>query len=80
MILVTGATGHVGNVLVRELLLAGESVRTMVLPGDDCMALEGLAVERVGGNVLDPPSLDRAMEGVDTVYHLAGIISIVPGA
>lgn len=80
MILVTGATGHVGNVLVRQLLLAGESVRTMVLPGDDCMALEGLAVERVGGNVLDPPSLDRAMEGVDTVYHLAGIISIVPGA
>lgn len=80
MIVVTGATGHVGNVLIRELTAAGERVRAMVLPNDDCRALAGLEVERVTGNVLEPASLDRALAGADTVYHLAGIISIVPGA
>ncbi len=80
MILVTGATGHVGNVLIRELLAAGEPVRALVLPNDRCRALEGLAVERIEGNVLNPASLDRAMAGVDVVFHLAGIISILPGA
>lgn len=80
MILVTGATGHVGNVLVRELLAQEQQVRAMTLPNDNCASLEGLDVERVTGNVLDPASLDRAMDGVDVVYHLAGIISILPGA
>ena len=80
MILVTGATGHVGNVLVRELLAQEQHVRAMVLPNDNCASLEGLDVECVAGNVLDPASLDRAMDGVDVVYHLAGIISILPGA
>lgn len=80
MILVTGATGHVGNVLVRELLAQKQRVRAMVLPNDNCASLEGLEVEYVVGNVLDPASLDRAMDGVDVVYHLAGVISILPGA
>ncbi len=80
MILVTGATGHVGNVLVRELLAQKQRVRAMVLPNDNCASLEGLEVEYVVGNVLDPASLDRAMDGVAVVYHLAGVISILPGA
>jgi dihydroflavonol-4-reductase len=79
MILVTGATGHVGNVLVRELLSRKERVRALVLPGENAPSLEGLDVERVEGNVLDPPSLERAMDGVGVVYHLAGVISILPG-
>ena len=79
MILVTGATGHIGNVLVRELLAKGEVVRALVLPGEDCSALAGLPVEIVEGNVLDPQSLIPAFQGVHTVYHLAGIITIMPG-
>ncbi|MGC9520499.1 MAG: NAD-dependent epimerase/dehydratase family protein [Anaerolineae bacterium] len=80
MILVTGATGHLGNVLVRQLVDQGAAVRALVLPDDDAHVLEGLPVEQVEGNVLDPDSLDRAMVGVETVYHLAAIISILPGA
>ncbi len=80
MNLVTGATGHIGNVLVRELLAQQQPVRAMVLPNDDCRSLEGLHIEKVEGNVLKPETLERAMEDVDTVYHLAGIISIIPGA
>ncbi len=76
MILVTGATGHVGNVLVRELLARGERVRALVLPGEPRDSLDGLDVELVEGDVLDPPSLERAMQGVQVVYHLAGVISI----
>ena len=79
MILVTGAAGHIGNVLVRQLLEDGNKVRALILPGEDTHALDGLNIELVQGNVLDPVSLQRAMQGVDFVYHLAGIISIMPG-
>ena len=79
MILVTGAAGHIGNVLVRQLLEAGGKVRALILPGEDTRALDGMNIELVQGNVLDPASLQRAMQGVTYVYHLAGIISIMPG-
>ncbi len=79
MILVTGGTGHVGNVLVRRLLERGEAVRALTLPGDPCLSILDLDVECVEGNVLDPASLRRALAGVDTVYHLAGVVSIMPG-
>jgi dihydroflavonol-4-reductase len=79
MILVTGATGHIGNVLVRKLLDQGEKVRVLIWRGEDATPLKGLAVEQVVGDVLDPASLETAMCGVETVYHLAGIISIMPG-
>jgi dihydroflavonol-4-reductase len=79
MILVTGAAGHIGNVLVRLLLEDGNKVRALILPGEDTRALYGLDIEKIQGNVLDPSSLQRAFQGVDVVYHLAGIISILPG-
>ena len=80
MNLITGATGHLGNVLARELVSRGERVRALLLPNDIHCPLDGLDVECVEGDVLDPESLENAMEHVDTVYHLAGIISILPGA
>jgi len=79
LILVTGATGHIGNVLVRDLLTRGEQVRALVLPGEDLCSLEGLKLEVAVGDVLKPETLDIAFEGVDLVYHLAGMISIMPG-
>lgn len=79
MILVTGATGHIGNVLIRKLLQRKEHVRAMVLPFEDRSALAGLQVEIVEGDVLDVKSLRQAMQGVDRVFHLAGMISILPG-
>jgi dihydroflavonol-4-reductase len=79
MNLVTGGTGHIGNVLVKELLKKGEKVRVLVLPGEDLSPLNGLDVEIVEGNVLDQKSIQPALEGIENVFHLAGIISIMPG-
>ncbi len=78
MILVTGATGHIGNVLVKELLNDGETVRALVLPSEDASDLRRRGVDVVPGNLLDIASLENAMRGVEYVYHLAGIISIMP--
>ncbi len=77
--LVTGATGHIGNVLVRKLVELGEKVRVMTLPGENTGALAGLNVECVQGDVLDTSALWENFKGVKGVFHLAGIISIMPG-
>ncbi|MBN1485985.1 MAG: NAD-dependent epimerase/dehydratase family protein, partial [Chloroflexia bacterium] len=78
-IVVTGATGHVGNNLVRALLERKERVRALVYPGDRTRSIEGLSLERIPGDVCDPDSLRAAFAGADTVYHVAGIVSIIPG-
>ena len=78
MNLVTGATGHIGNVLVRTLLEKGHKVRALVLPGEDLSPLQGLDVEILEGDVLCQESLEPAFAGVDVVFHLAGLISILP--
>ena len=79
MVLVTGAAGHVGTALVRGLLEAGEKVRAFVMPDEDISSLNGMRLDVVKGNVLDRDSLRLALNGIDVVYHLAGIISIMPG-
>jgi uncharacterized protein YbjT (DUF2867 family) len=71
----TGATGHLGNVLVRELLRRGKRVRALEEPGDEARALSGLAVEVVPGDVLRPETLAAAFAGADVVFHLAGAAS-----
>ncbi|MCL4823329.1 MAG: NAD-dependent epimerase/dehydratase family protein, partial [Anaerolineales bacterium] len=79
MWLVTGATGHIGNVLVRKLLERGEKVRALILPGESREPLKGLDVEAVEGDVLNLDSLFEPLRGVKGIFHLAGVISIMPG-
>lgn len=79
MIVVTGAAGHIGNVLVRELLPGGEDVRALVPLWEDAAPLDGLSVEIVEGDVRDVDSLVRAFEGSDLVFHLAGMVTITNG-
>jgi dihydroflavonol-4-reductase len=79
MILVTGATGHIGNVLVRRLVEMGESVRAFLLPNEDSKVLSDLDIEIVEGNILEYSTLKTAFQGVKGAFHLAGMISILPG-
>lgn len=73
-VVVTGASGHIGANLVRELLRRGRTVRVMV--HRDTRALEGLDVERVTADLLDFDTLLQAFSGADLVFHLAARISI----
>ena len=79
MWLVTGATGHIGNVLVRKLLGRGEKVRALIPAGESRDPLKGLDVEAVEGDVLNLDSLFEPMRGIKGIFHLAGVISIMPG-
>jgi dihydroflavonol-4-reductase len=77
--LVTGATGHIGNVVARKLLERGEKVRALILPGESRESIQGLNVEAVEGDILNLDSLFKSFQGVRGVFHLAGVISILPG-
>jgi dihydroflavonol-4-reductase len=69
--LVTGATGFVGSAVARRLLDAGEAVRVLVRPESDRANITGLAVEIAAGDLRDRASLDAAVEGCETLYHVA---------
>jgi len=71
--LVTGAAGFIGSNVVRELLREGVEVRALIRAGENLRNLDGLDVERVEGDVLDPDSLRGAVRGCDTLFHLAAI-------
>lgn len=69
--LVTGATGFLGSHVCRALVARGDRVRALHRPTSNLKALEGLRLELVTGDLLQPESLDHAMRGVDTVFHVA---------
>jgi dihydroflavonol-4-reductase len=70
-ILVTGASGFLGSHVARLLVERGERVRVLLRRTSQTKLLEGLAVERVSGDLRDASSLDKAVAGVSTVYHVA---------
>ena len=69
--LVTGATGFLGSHVTRQLVARGDQVRVLVRPSSRLLAIEGLTVEHVQGDLRDPASLVRALEGVRRVFHVA---------
>jgi dihydroflavonol-4-reductase len=69
--LVTGASGFVGSHVARTLVDRGEKVRVLVRPQSNLIALEGVPVEKVNGDLRDPKSLGPAVEGADRVFHVA---------
>lgn len=73
-VLVTGATGFLGGWLVRRLLDEGCEVRIIKRPSSSLDELQGLKLDIVPGDVTDKESLIAAARGVDTLFHLAGLI------
>lgn len=70
MILITAAYGNQGQRLIPLLARAGKKVRAMRASGD-LAALKALgATEAIHGDASDPAHLARAMQGIETVYHV----------
>ena len=76
--LVTGATGHIGNVVIRELYARGYQVTALVLPKDKVHMIEAYC-NIIYGNILDSTFLLENVKDFDIVFHLAGIVEIGTG-
>ena len=72
-LLVTGGTGFLGTHLVPKLLEAGHEVRLIGRTQPPAPALA--RAEFVQGDLKDREAVRRALEGVEAVYHLAGLVS-----
>ena len=69
--LVTGGTGFLGQHLVRKLTARGDTVRCLVLKGDNTATLEKIGVELAEGNITLHDSVLAAARGVDAIFHCA---------
>lgn len=67
--LVIGASGFLGSHVARALTADDENVRVLVRPTSSTRGIDDLDVDVRYGDVHDPESLRRAMNGVDVVYH-----------
>ena len=67
----TGATGFLGSHVARVLSAQGAELRLLVRTTSNLNNLEGLNAETATGDLRDPASIDKAMSGCDTVFHVA---------
>jgi dihydroflavonol-4-reductase len=70
-ILVTGAAGFLGSHLTRQLVARGADVRVLLRPSSNNRAIADLPLEYMTGDLRDAASLDRALAGVQRVFHVA---------
>lgn len=71
-VLVTGATGFIGQNLTRYLFSKGYNIRAFCRSNSDISILSEIPVQIYRGDVLDMSSVERALDGCDYVFHLAG--------
>lgn len=72
--IITGATGHIGNNLVKKLISLNKEVKVLVRKIDK--SIENLPIKYIVGNVFDFDFLNNNITSEDIVIHLAGIIDI----
>lgn len=77
-VLVTGAAGYIGSLLVRRLLARGHGVRVLerFLYGDAPLrgVLDHPRLDLIVGDLRDPEAIARAVAGVGAVVHLGGLV------
>lgn len=78
--IVSGASGHLGNTVVRKLLQKGENVRCLIMESERPAALQGLNCEIYSGDITKPWTLAAIFSGLEdrdiVILHLASMISI----
>lgn len=75
-VLITGATGLLGSHLIKELQQRGEHIRALVLPVENADGLLRQGVEVVRGDITDASTLTPAVEDIDLIFHLAGMMGV----
>jgi nucleoside-diphosphate-sugar epimerase len=75
-VLITGATGLLGGHLIKELQQRGEDIRALVLPVENADKLEKQGVGIVRGDITDANTLGPAVEDVELIFHLAGMMGV----
>lgn len=73
MILLTGATGFLGNYVIKELVKK-QSVCCLVRKASDVSSLGNTSIKLVYGDITDKESLDKISQKIDTIIHLAAVI------
>ncbi len=77
MILITGATGYIGNVLTSELFRRGyKDLRLFVAENEDISHVKEYAKEIIYGDIRDLFAVKRAVLGCEYVFHLAGLVKL----
>ncbi len=74
MNVITGGKGYVGYALVKELAKRGEKMRLLLR--SDSPVFDGIECEKIMGDVCNYDILEKAFEGAETVYHVAGVVDI----
>ncbi len=69
-VLITGASGYVGGRLLPLLETAGHEVRCLARRPENLKSRVAAGTQAVAGDMMDRPSLDAALEGIDTAYYL----------
>jgi UDP-glucose 4-epimerase len=78
-VLVTGATGRIGRNLAEALIERGDRVRAVVIPDDPGLdRAQEAGIDCVIGNLRDPDTCNRAVQGVDAVMHLGAQLLFGP--
>lgn len=74
-VLVTGAGGFMGSELTKELVNEGYDVHILTRPKSDLSSLKEIKVTTLYGDVTDQESVNKALQGMEVVFHLAGIVA-----
>ncbi|MCX7743868.1 MAG: NAD-dependent epimerase/dehydratase family protein [Flavobacteriales bacterium] len=73
-IAITGASGHLGSEIARQLERRGDTLKLLI--HKDTRALEGIQATFIQGSMMDYPVLEKLLEDCDAVIHCAAIISL----
>ncbi|GAC1383443.1 MAG: NAD-dependent epimerase/dehydratase family protein [Ktedonobacteraceae bacterium] len=75
-VLITGATGLLGGHLIKELQQRNEQIRALVLPVENADNLLKQGVEVMRGDITDADTLGPAVQNIDLIFHLAGMMGV----